>query len=156
MQRRPHETPRELPPDGIPVGRAAFLGTIVAGVAGIAVAPRIAGAVNGALSGAANALPDAVGNLAPASGWRIYTVASPMPRFDPRTFTLVLDGRVARPRTLGWHEVAGLPGERQITTFHCVTGWTVENVHWEGVRGRTLVDLVQPHPDARYVTLFSM
>ena len=38
MQRRPHETPRELPPEGIPVGRAAFLGTIVAGVAGIAVA----------------------------------------------------------------------------------------------------------------------
>src|SRR5690349_18349615 len=114
MQREPRQAPRELPPEGIPVGRAAFLGTIAAGLAGIAVAPGIAGAVNGALSGFADALPNAIGNLAP-SGWRIYSVASPMPRFDPRTYTLVVDGLVSQPRTLGWREVAGLPGERQVS-----------------------------------------
>src|SRR5262249_36959832 len=146
----------ELAGEGIPVGRAAFLGTIAAGVAGIAVAPRIAGAVNGALSGFANALPNAIGNLAPTSGWRIYSVASPMPRFDPRSYTLVVDGEVGQPRTLGWREVAAMPGARQISTFHCVTGWSGDDGHWEGIRSRTLADRVQPKPSARYVTFYSL
>jgi DMSO/TMAO reductase YedYZ molybdopterin-dependent catalytic subunit len=146
------ETPREVPSDGLPLGRLAFLGTVAAGVAGIAVAPRISGAVNNAISGASSAL----GGLAPPSGWRIYAVASPMPRFDPRTYTLVVDGQVAGPRTLGWKEVAALPGEHQVSRFHCVTGWTVDGVRWEGIRSRTLVDLVQPHRDARWVTFHSL
>src|SRR3954453_10206354 len=132
------DRPREVPTDGLPLGRLAFLGTVAAGVAGIVVAPKIAGAVNGAISGAGSAL----GGLAPPSGWRIYAVASPMPRFDPRTYTLVVDGKVATPRTLGWKDVAALPGARQVSTFHCVTGWTVDGVRWEGIRSRTLVDLV--------------
>ena len=146
------QTPREVPADGLPVGRLAFLGTIAAGIAGIAIAPKISGAVNSALSDAGGAL----GGLMPPSGWRIYSVSSPLPRFDPRTYTLVLDGEVARPRTLGWKDVAALPGERQVSTFHCVTGWTVENVHWEGIRSRTLVELVQPRSAARFVTLYSL
>ncbi len=146
------ETPREVPSDGIPLGRLAFLGTVAAGVGGIALAPKISGAVNRAIAGAGSAL----GGLAPPSGWRIYAVASPMPRFDPRTYTLVVDGQVAEPRTLGWKDVAALPGQRQVSTFHCVTGWTVDDVRWEGIRSRTLVDLVQPHRDARWVTFHSM
>src|SRR4051812_14112007 len=148
MQHQQPASPREVPRAGVPVGRAAFLGTIAAGIAGIALAPRIAGTVNDALSGAAGALPNAIGSLAPTSGWRIYTVASPMPRFDPSSYALVLDGHVAQPRTLGWPDVAALSGAEQTSTFHCVTGWTVENVRWEGVRGRTLADLVQPRKAA--------
>jgi len=32
----------------------------------------------------------------------------------------------------------------------------VNDVRWEGVRSRTLVDLVQPHRDTRWVTFHSM
>jgi DMSO/TMAO reductase YedYZ molybdopterin-dependent catalytic subunit len=152
MESEPHEVPRE----GIPVGRGVFLGAIAAGLAGIGLAPFIRAPVEGAIGDAASVLPSAVRSLAPVGGWRIYSVASPMPTFDPATYELRIDGLVQRPQTLRWSDVSALPRARQTTTFHCVTGWTVDNVRWEGVRGTTLIDLVKPLPTARYVTLQSM
>jgi DMSO/TMAO reductase YedYZ molybdopterin-dependent catalytic subunit len=143
---------KEVKPEGLPIGRAAFLGTILAGVGGIAIAPRLAGFVNGA----ANALPDGLGALVPGGGWRIYSILTPFPKFDPATYELHIHGLVEKPVTLRWHEVAALAGERQISTFHCVTGWTVSNVHWEGIRASTIAELVKPKPAARYVTFQSL
>jgi DMSO/TMAO reductase YedYZ molybdopterin-dependent catalytic subunit len=138
--------------DGLPLGRAAFLGTIAAGVAGIAAAP----AISRALSGVSGAVPGAVKALVPSQGWRIYTVASPMPTFDPASYRLRLTGLVERPVTLSWREVAALPGAHQVSDFHCVTGWTVGDVRWEGVRSHTLLELARPRPEARFVSFVSM
>jgi DMSO/TMAO reductase YedYZ molybdopterin-dependent catalytic subunit len=79
-----------------------------------------------------------------------------MPRFDPATWRLELGGLVERPVSLGYDELRALPRVHQVSTFHCVTGWTVDDVRWEGIRSHTLVDLVQPHRDARWVTFHSM
>jgi DMSO/TMAO reductase YedYZ molybdopterin-dependent catalytic subunit len=152
LPHRPTPTPRA----GIPVGRAAFLGVVATGLAGIGLAPLVRRPVEGAVGDAAGVLPSAVRSLAPSNGWRIYTVASPMPRFDPATYRLRITGLVERPQTLTWDEIAALPTVSQVSTFHCVTGWTVEDVHWRGVRGRALLDLVRPLPTARYATLSSM
>ena len=146
------ERPREVPREGLPIGRAAFLATILAGVGGIAIAPRVASFVNGA----ANELPAGLGNLVPGGGWRIYSIVTPLPRFVPATYALRIHGEVEKPITLRWHEVAALPGASQVSTFHCVTGWTVDNVHWEGVRASTIAKLVRPKPSARYVTFQSL
>ena len=35
-----------------------------------------------------------------------------------------------------------------MSTFHCVTGWTVNGVRWGGVRFRDLLALAQPLPQA--------
>jgi DMSO/TMAO reductase YedYZ molybdopterin-dependent catalytic subunit len=35
-----------------------------------------------------------------------------------------------------------------VSTFHCVTGWVVRNVHWSGVRFDHILDLVEPLPSA--------
>jgi DMSO/TMAO reductase YedYZ molybdopterin-dependent catalytic subunit len=148
---RPHG-PVQTPSSGVPLGRAAFLGAVAAGIAGIAVAPRI----DGVLSDAGSILPAAIRDLAPAGGWRIYAVASPMPRFDPATYRLDVGGLVARPQSLRWRDFAALPTVHQVSTFHCVTGWTVDNVRWSGVRSSTLIDLVRPLPSARYVTFQSL
>ena len=147
---RPTPTPRE----GLPIGRAALLGTFVAGVAGIAVAPTI----SRMLSGAVPAAPGGFAMSCPGlgGGWRIYSVQSPLPTFDPKTFELRITGLVEKPQTLRWSEVAELPGERQTSTFHCVTGWSVNNVHWEGIRAQTIIDLVRPTDAARFVTLQSL
>jgi DMSO/TMAO reductase YedYZ molybdopterin-dependent catalytic subunit len=146
------DRPREIPRAGLPIGRAAFLGTILAGIGGIAIAPKVASLVNGAT----DALPAGIGDLVPGGGWRIYSIVTPLPRFDPATYELRIHGLVEKPVTLRWHEVAALEGERQVSTFHCVTGWTVENVHWEGIRASTIADLVRPKPSARYVTFQSL
>src|SRR5262245_984147 len=121
---RPEPTPRE----GLPIGRAALLGTLAAGVGGIAVAPT----VNRLLS---RSVPSGgLGELLPGlgGGWRIYSVQYPLPRFDPRTYELRVTGLVEHPVRLRWKAVAELPGERQTSDFHCVTGWSVSDVRWEG------------------------
>ena len=52
--------------------------------------------------------------------------------------------------------MAALPGEQQTSTFHCVTGWSVDNVHWEGIRPQTIIDLVRPKAAAKFVSLQSL
>jgi DMSO/TMAO reductase YedYZ molybdopterin-dependent catalytic subunit len=71
-----------------------------------------------------------------------------MPRFDPRSWRLRIDGLVASPRELTYKELLRLPRAEQTSDFHCVTGWTVRNVRWAGVRFRDLLALAQPLPQA--------
>ncbi len=91
----------------------------------------------------------------PSGGWRIYTVADSMPTFDPRTWRLRIDGLVERPRELSYEQLRSLPRAEQVSTFHCVTGWTVEHVHWAGVRFRDLLALVRPKPQAHALRFLS-
>jgi DMSO/TMAO reductase YedYZ molybdopterin-dependent catalytic subunit len=147
---RPTPTPRE----GLPIGRAALLGTFIAGVGGIAIAPKI----SSLLSSAVPSAPGGLGDLLPGlgGGWRIYSVQSPLPTFDPATFELRIHGLVERPQVLRWSAVAALPGSRQVSDFHCVTGWSVDKVHWEGIRPQTIIDLVRPKASAKFVSLQSL
>ena len=41
-----------------------------------------------------------------------------------------MDGLVGKPLSLSYDELRSLPRAEQVSTFHCVTGWTVKNVHW--------------------------
>jgi DMSO/TMAO reductase YedYZ molybdopterin-dependent catalytic subunit len=97
-----------------------------------------------------------VGNLFPVGGWRIYTISGSMPIFDPSSWRLEIGGLVKRPRSLTYDELTALPRAEQTSTFHCVTGWTVRNVHWSGVRFQQLFDLVKPLPSATAVRFVSM
>ena len=147
------ETPTPTPRSGLPIGRAALLGTFAAGVGGIALAPAVSRLLSGAVpstGGLGDVLPGIGG------GWRIYSVQSPLPRFEPSTFELRISGLVEKPQLLRWSDVAALPGVHQTSDFHCVTGWSVNNVKWEGIRPQTIIDLVRPKASARFVTLFSL
>jgi DMSO/TMAO reductase YedYZ molybdopterin-dependent catalytic subunit len=88
-------------------------------------------------------------------GWRIYTVASTMPTFDRNTWRLRIDGLVERPVDLSYDQLLALPRAEQVSDFHCVTGWSVDNVHWAGVRFADLLALVRPSTDARALTFTS-
>src|SRR5205085_12170942 len=83
------------------------------------------------------------------SGWRIYTVAATMPRFDPATWRLRVDGLVETPLTLTYDELLRLPRAEQVSSFHCVTGWSVKDVHWAGVRFRDVLAGARPYPSAK-------
>ena len=141
------ELPR-VPREGIPLGRAAFLGVFGLGAAGIAAAPSLSKALDGVL-------PSTAG-LIPSAGWRIYTVSSPMPTFDPASFALTIGGAVANPVTLSWDAIGKLAMEQQTSDFHCVTGWSVNNVAWEGFRPQTIIDLVKPAADVTHISFVSM
>jgi DMSO/TMAO reductase YedYZ molybdopterin-dependent catalytic subunit len=67
-----------------------------------------------------------------------------MPKFDPATWRLTIEGLVDHPQTLTYAELRSLPRAHQISDFHCVTGWSVDNVHWAGVRFRDLLAAAGP------------
>src|SRR5581483_4180420 len=92
-----------------------------------------------------------VGNLLPVGGWRIYTISGSMPIFDPHTWRLDIGGLVRRPVSLSYDQLTSLPRAEQVTTFHCVTGWTVrvvlpEMYGYKGVKWLTRMNVVAKQP----------
>ena len=128
------------------LGRAGFLGVVGVGVATLFYGKVISRAT----SRVTNPLSDATGltRLVPSSGWRIYTVAGSMPSFDPATWRLRVDGLVRKPLDLTYDDLRALPRAEQVSTFHCVTGWTVGGVRWGGVRFDDLLAAARPLPRA--------
>ncbi len=137
------------------LGRAAFLSVVGLGGVGLLAGGRIAGAASRPLSSVGSIVPSAVKDLVP-DGWRIYAVNPPWPSFHAATYRLEVAGLVDRPLALSWPDVRGLASVRQTTDFHCVTGWTVGGVHWQGIRLSTLWEMARPRSDARYVNFVSM
>ena len=130
------------------IGRGVFLATVAGGLSSLYWGKAAWGHVSHALRGV-----DEV--LGPGSGWRIYTVAATMPTFDPATWKLRVGGLVEHPLELSYDDLRGLPQASQVTDFHCVTGWTVNGVHWRGVRFEDLLARARPHPEAHALELVS-
>jgi DMSO/TMAO reductase YedYZ molybdopterin-dependent catalytic subunit len=133
------------------MGRGVFLGVVGAGVAGLFVGGR----VSNLASPVGAVVPNALRSLVP-DGWRIYSVNPPWPTFDPASYRLQVTGAVEQPLSLSWDEVLALPQARQTTDFHCVTGWTVGGVHWQGVRLQDLWDRAKPTSEAKYANFVSL
>ncbi len=89
-------------------------------------------------------------------GFRYNTVERPRPAFDPATYRLRVDGMVARPLDLTYDELLALPRVRQTSDFHCVEGWGVDDVRWEGLSLQSLMERVGPAEGARFITFHSM
>jgi DMSO/TMAO reductase YedYZ molybdopterin-dependent catalytic subunit len=142
-------------PDPRPYGRRAFLGVVAGGLSALFWAEPVWHQARGALRTAASILPSELAEIVPTQGWRIYTVAATMPTFDPTSWRLRIGGLVERPLTLSYEDLRALPSAGQVSDFHCVTGWSVENVHWRGVRFRDLLAAARPLPEAQALTFVS-
>jgi DMSO/TMAO reductase YedYZ molybdopterin-dependent catalytic subunit len=117
------------------IGRAGFLGILGAGAAGLFFARDATGLLD-------RVVPRSVANVVPTSGWRIYTVGNSMPDPDPATFRLTIDGLVDTPAALSLADLKSMPRADQVSDFQCVTGWSVNDVRWGGVRIGDLLDHV--------------
>jgi DMSO/TMAO reductase YedYZ molybdopterin-dependent catalytic subunit len=117
------------------IGRAGFLGILGAGALGLFYARDVGGLIG-------RVVPQSVSSIVPTSGWRIYTIGNSMPTYDPASYRLTVGGLVDRPASLTIADLQGLPHATQISSFHCVTGWVVNGVHWGGVRIQDLLDHV--------------
>jgi len=132
-------------------GRGVFLATVAGGLTSLVWGKSVWGRVSSAIGPAEALVP-----LVPTEGWRIYTVSGSMPRFDPQAWRLTVGGLVASPANLTYDELRSLPRTDQISTFHCVTGWTVKNVHWGGVRVADVLASAGPAPNAGAIQFVSM
>jgi DMSO/TMAO reductase YedYZ molybdopterin-dependent catalytic subunit len=130
------------------IGRATFLGIVGLGVAGLFVgrdATRLLGRI----------VPDSVQAFVPTSGWRIYTIGSSLPHVDPQAYRLTIAGAVERPVSYTLADLRRLPVAEQVSDFHCVTGWSVSDVRWRGVRFRDLLAEARPLGDAKALRFVS-
>ena len=86
--------------------------------------------------------------------FRIRSVEQ-IPVFDPDTWKLTIDGLVSIPLAITYEELLKIESEEQVSDFHCVEGWSVENVKWKGVRLKILFDKAGIKPEAGFATFHS-
>ncbi|HET7558920.1 MAG TPA: molybdopterin-dependent oxidoreductase, partial [Limnochordia bacterium] len=86
-----------------------------------------------------------------AGRFRIYNVAPKLPVWDPAGWRLAVDGLVDKPLRLTWTELLKIPRTVLVRDFHCVTGWSVYHVTWEGVLLDDLLDYVGVQAGATHV-----
>lgn len=148
----PSEGPGPGPPPGRLLGRRAFFGVVGVGLTGLLWGDSVARLV----AKSTTALPAPVRSAIPlGEGWRIYAVNPPFPRFDPATWRLTVDGLVERPQHYTYADLLALPAARQVSDFHCVTGWSVTDVRWRGVRFDDLLASAGVSPRARALSFVS-
>lgn len=69
------------------------------------------------------------------------------------SWQLTVDGMVANPRTFTFCDLRDLGLDFQSTDFHCVEGWSILDVPWDGVRLSRILDLVSPNPEAAFLKI---
>jgi len=130
-------------------GRRLFLATVAGGLTSLYWGKAAWDHVSGAISPVTSA-------VLPGGGWRIYTISGTMPVFEPASWRLKIGGLVEQPLSLSYDELRALPHVEQVSTFHCVTGWTVNNVHWGGVRIGDVLDRARPKASGHALRFVSM
>jgi DMSO/TMAO reductase YedYZ molybdopterin-dependent catalytic subunit len=138
------------------VGRRTVLGLTGLGVLGVAVGASVQNAVGGALTTVSDGL-GSLGALIPgADRFRIYTVTNSIPIISASKYRLVVNGMVERPLSLSLDDLRhDFPRTKLVHTFQCVTGWTVPDVHWEGVHLGPILERAGVRPGASALRLFS-
>lgn len=86
--------------------------------------------------------------------FRVYTVTD-IPSFTEESFQFKIDGLVNKPVTLNWEQFLRLKREVQVSDFHCVTGWSVFNNTWEGIKLSDLLDQSEINSSATHVKFYS-
>ena len=99
--------------------------------------------------------PSPIAPILPSKGWRIYTVSGSRLDSTRRPGGSRSTGSVRKPLDLSYDELRSLPRVEQVSTFHCVTGWTVENVRWAGVRIQDVLAPAAPSGRARALRFVS-
>lgn|GEM_PF-777687 len=140
------------------LGRAvlgSFVGTAVFGWLGGAFA-AVGRGVAAPMGGDALATGGGgTGGSRPIPGFQIYTVTPGFPSYDPTTWHLEIGGMVDAPASLSLADLEKLPQVTETRDFHCVTGWVVPGVVWQGVRISDLLQQVKPQAGAGWITFDS-
>jgi DMSO/TMAO reductase YedYZ molybdopterin-dependent catalytic subunit len=130
------------------IGRAGFLGLLGVGAAGLFYGRDVQGFVG-------RVVPQQIQAIVPTGGWRIDTIGDSIPNIQPAAYRLAVGGMVGSPKSFTLGDLKSLPRAEQVSTFHCVTGWIVNNVHWAGFRIKDLLDEVKPQAGATAIRFTS-
>jgi DMSO/TMAO reductase YedYZ molybdopterin-dependent catalytic subunit len=88
------------------------------------------------------------------TGFPVLT-AGPTPRVAEEDYALTIDGLVGVSRTWTLPELRALPRSTFDGDIHCVTTWSKLGTSFGGVSVDTLLELVEPRPEATHVVVSS-
>jgi DMSO/TMAO reductase YedYZ molybdopterin-dependent catalytic subunit len=111
------------------------------------------GSAAGAGAGSSRPLPP--GQYIPAA-WPVLHYGR-TPVFRPDSWDLKLFGATAdgQDHRWDWAGFAGLPRQRVVADFHCVTKFSIPGVAWEGVPTAALLQAVPPTADVTHVMVWA-
>ena len=81
--------------------------------------------------------------------------AGPTPRIPLVNWEFRLEGLVDNSAKWSWNEFNALPQQDFNPDIHCVTKWSKFDTKWRGISFDTLLEHVQPKPEAQFVMAFS-
>ena len=85
-------------------------------------------------------------------GFPVLNVESGPPRVAAPDWVLSVDGLVENPVRLDRTAWEAMPRTRETKDFHCVEGWSIDRLRWEGVRVADVLRRAGPRPEGRFVT----
>jgi DMSO/TMAO reductase YedYZ molybdopterin-dependent catalytic subunit len=71
------------------------------------------------------------------------------------SWKLEVKGLVKNPLIITYAEMLNLPQMDQVSDFHCVTGWSVYDVPWNGFHLSSIFSLAEPLAKATHITFHS-
>ena len=80
------------------------------------------------------------------------TIDGSVPKIDLKKWILTIDGEVDEPLKLSWNNLLKLPKIESVSDFHCVEGWTVLGLKWEGILFKKVIDFVKIKKSAKFVS----
>lgn len=141
---------------GAPVGRRVILGLLGLGAVGVVTGRAVESVLEKVLAPIELRDPTGLISLLPAGdSFRFYSVTGDVSRPAPVAYRLSVSGLVDRPRAYSLADLEALPRTSLTRDFHCVTGWQVLQVPWQGVRLAELIDAAGPHRSATAVRFHS-
>lgn len=86
----------------------------------------------------------------------IYYAALGVPEVNIQQYRLKISGLVENPIEYTYDQLLTMIDTRYTRDFHCVTGWSVKDVYWEGVKIKTLVEKAKVKEEAKWVIFYSL
>jgi methionine sulfoxide reductase catalytic subunit len=80
----------------------------------------------------------------------------PQRGLDRERWSVAIGGMLDRALDINPESLARLPEVQQTSDFHCVEGWGVRDVAWQGVRLRDVLEQAGPLPEARFVSFSTL
>lgn len=86
------------------------------------------------------------------SDWPVLSVEREPPHVPAEQWVIEVDGLVENPLRIDHVHWVTLPRLHETDDFHCVEGWSVDGVGWEGVSPGVLLREARPLSQAAFVT----
>src|SRR5205085_1374064 len=137
---------------GAPVGRRIVLGVLATGVVGVLTGDAVSKGIARLLGPLESHDPTGLLSLFPLGDtFRYYSITGSVPKRSTGDYRLSVSGLVTRPATFTFADLQAMPQTSLVRDFHCVTGWSVPQVPWVGVRLSEILDRVGPTASAKAI-----